>query len=191
MLFSTLFYFGEENLYGKGISGGHGGSKLSGIGGSIRLGELVNARTINHALKINVWGDKYLYYDEQDKTPGYRWPATVADVYAKEKYGGDNINFEMGSLLAIPKNLTPKSLNIKSLPAVKLFYALQNYGAYVVDDTAWNVTAFNLQEGVRSEFEQKYGYPFEIRNSQSQWFKEYYALVQNLHIVTTSSTRKQ
>lgn len=181
------WYFGEENIYGTGITGAHGGSGLSGLGGSIRLGELTDSEPIRHALKINVWADKYLHYNKADRTPGYRWPASRADSYAASKYGGTNTNFEMGSLLAIPKDVTPENLGIESLPALKLFYALQNYGAYVVDDTAWDVTAFNLQEGVKKEFEQTYGYQFETSNQNSEWFQEYHALVESLHLVTNNS----
>jgi len=181
------WYFGEESLYGAGITGGHGGSRLSGFGGSIRLGELIDNEPIRHALKINVFANQYLHYDDSDSTPGYRWPASRADSYAAANYQGDNPNFEMGSLLAIPQHVTPESLGINSLPALKLFHALQDYGAYVVDDTAWNVTAFNVQEGVKEEFRQTYGYDFSTNNHNSQWFQEYYTLVENLHLVTNNS----
>ncbi|WP_319423574.1 hypothetical protein [Pleurocapsa sp. FMAR1] len=180
------WYYGEENIYGTGITGAHGGSGLSGLGGSIRLGELSDSEPIRHALKINVWADKYLYYDNADKTPGYRWPAYKADNYAADNYGGTNANFEMGSLLAIPPNVTPEQLGIESLPALKLFYALQDYGTYVVDDTAWNVSAFNLQQGVEEKFEQTYGYTYSTNDQNSQWFQEYYALVESLHLVTNN-----
>ena len=183
------WYFKKQSLLGKGITGGHGGSFLSGIGGTIRQGELVGDRQINHVLKVNVWWKKYLSYNKQDKTPGYRWPAKVADSYAAERYGGSLPPFQMGALLAIPKQVTPESLNLKSKPALKLFYTLQNYGAYVVDDTAWDVTAFNLQEGVKEEFKQTYGYDFETNDRNSQWFKEYYSLIKSLHIITNNTPK--
>ena len=180
------WYSGEENLYGMGMFGGHGGSHLSGIGGSIRLGELTDSEPISHTLKINVWGEKYLHYDEKDKTPGYRWPAKTTDSYAAKTYGGTNVNFKMGSFLAIPRNVTPESIEIKSVPALKLFYALQNYGAYVVDDSAWNVTAINIQKGVKSEFEQAYGYKLKTSDRNSPWFKEYYSLMGSLHVIANN-----
>ncbi|MGF1540047.1 MAG: hypothetical protein ACFCU5_06280 [Pleurocapsa sp.] len=182
------WYFGEDNIYdGMGIKGGHGGSKLSGIGGSIRVGELTGDDPIRHALKINLWAEKYLYYDSSDSTPGYRWPALVADSYAADRYGGSNPQLEMGSLLALSPDATPESIGISSVPGLKLFYALQDYGAYVVDDSAWDVTAFNLQEEAEIEFEETYGYKFETRDHNSQWYNEYYSLVENLQIVTNSS----
>ncbi len=182
------WYYGEENLYEAGITGAHGGSRLSGLGGSIRLGELTGNKPIRHVLKINVWGKKYLYYDKADKTPGYRWPALRTDSYAADVYGGNNADFEMGSLLAIPPTVTPESLGIKSLPALKLFHALQDYGAYVVDDSSWDVTAFNLQEGVEEEFAQTFGYAFSTNDRNSEWFKEYYAIVKSLNLVINNNS---
>ncbi|MEM9484360.1 MAG: hypothetical protein AAGA83_11775 [Cyanobacteria bacterium P01_F01_bin.116] len=44
----------SETLTGTGIRGVHGGSGLSSIGGTIRLGELTNDEPIRHALKINL-----------------------------------------------------------------------------------------------------------------------------------------
>ncbi|WP_319423433.1 hypothetical protein [Pleurocapsa sp. FMAR1] len=182
------WYAGKENIYGTGITGSSGGSGLSTLGGTIRSEELTNGEPIRHALRINVWASKYLYYEATDKKPGYRWPASNADSYAADKYGGRNPNFEMGSLLAIPPDVNPESLGLKTLPALKLFYALQNYGAYVADDTAWDVTAFSLQQGVPEEFEQTYGYQFETnQKNNSQWFQEYYTLVKSLHLVTNNN----
>src|SRR5438309_1698122 len=46
----------NEDLLGTGNSGAHGGSMLSSIGGTIRLGELVPGGAIRHALKVNLNG---------------------------------------------------------------------------------------------------------------------------------------
>ena len=181
------WYGGKQSIYGAGTYGTSGGSGLSTLGGTIRLGELTNDLPIRHALRVNVWASKYLYFNPKDPKPGYRWPATVADNYAVYRYGGTNPNLEMGTLLAIPPKIKPEDLGLKSIPALKLFYALQNYGAYVADDTAWNVTAFSIQQNAPEEFEQVYGYKYETNNLKSQWFKEYYALVESLHIVVNNS----
>lgn len=43
------------SVFGSGIRGSHGGSGLSGVGGTIRLGELLNSTgPIPHALKIEL-----------------------------------------------------------------------------------------------------------------------------------------
>jgi hypothetical protein len=127
-------WFGEQDLYGNGIDGGHGGSGMSSIGGSIRPGELLNDEPIRHALKLNIGGD-FMYYNASTPTPGYRWPARLADSYAPTGYKGRNPSLEMGALLAIPPNVTAEQLGLQTKVGRKLFAAMQNYGAYVVDDS--------------------------------------------------------
>ena len=66
------------DIYGPGTLGGHGGSHLSSIGGSLRLGELTGSTPIRHALKVNLYGHRFLSQAQN----GYRWPATAADELA-------------------------------------------------------------------------------------------------------------
>ena len=69
-------------LYGDGIQGAHGGSMLSSIGGTIRLGELrPNSGPMRHALKINIYGAKN-FYKCRKKEECNRWPAPASDGYA-------------------------------------------------------------------------------------------------------------
>jgi hypothetical protein len=155
----------HENIYGQGITGGHAGSGLSSIGGTVRLGELIYDQPIRHTLKIEVFANKYLY----NQPPGYRWPAVRADVYAynnyydegKMQYGGSNPSLVMGSLLAIPPQVTAESLGLQTIPARKLFFALQNYGGYIADDTLWDAHAIAIENGAMEEFKSKYKYSFE------------------------------
>ncbi len=64
----------NQDLYGEGYYGSHGGSGLSAIGGCLRVGELIpGAGPIRHALKVDLYAAKNLYYDTLTK--GYRWPA--------------------------------------------------------------------------------------------------------------------
>lgn len=59
--YATAHYvFPQVDLYGKGIEGAHGASGLSSIGGTIRLGELVAGGAIRHALKVNLYANKYI-----------------------------------------------------------------------------------------------------------------------------------
>jgi hypothetical protein len=116
-------------------------------------------------LKIEVFANKYLY----NQPPGYRWPAVRADVYAynnyydegKMQYGGSNPSLVMGSLLAIPPQVTAESLGLQTIPARKLFFALQNYGGYMADDTLWDAHAIAIENGAMEEFKSKYKYSFE------------------------------
>ncbi|MDJ1180306.1 hypothetical protein PJF56_15690 [Roseofilum sp. BLCC_M91] len=152
----------EENIYGMGITGGQGGSGLSSIGGTIRLGELLpSAPPIPHVLKLLVYAHQYLYREP----PGYRWPAVRSDAYAYKddsplRYGGSNPKLVMGALLAIPPEMREDDLGLQTLPGKKLFHALQDYGGYIVDDTAWDNYAIALESGAETEFELTYGYSF-------------------------------
>ena len=133
-----------ENLSGQGEKGTHYGSGLSAIGGSIRKGELTQPGPIRHALKLLVQASRYLYRG----TPcgpgprgfGFKWPATQCDHYAhdppeKNGYGGTDPNLAMGSLVALDRD--PATLQLTDPRALKLSQALRDYGAYIVDDTAW------------------------------------------------------
>jgi hypothetical protein len=171
------------DIYGEGIGGAHFGSGLSSIGGSIRKGELTNDKPIRHALKVVIWADKYLFYD--DKIRGYRWPADRADSYAAENYGGNNHSLVQGSLLAIPPETTKESLKLQTPAGKKLFDALQNYGAYVVDDSAGDAHYFAVEKGVTDEFRDKYGYDFETKNGK--FYDDFMKLFQALYIVDNNS----
>jgi hypothetical protein len=176
-----------EDIYGLGITGGHGGSGLSSIGGTIRQGELLpSTGAIRHVLKINVYAHRYLYH----QPPGYRWPAVRSDDYAfkadnPDRYGGDNSALVMGALLAIPPTIKAVDLGLKTDPAKKLFYALQDYGAYIVDDTAWDAYAICIENGVESEFEQAYGYSFA--SDAGDFHDDFNRLVQALQIVDNNT----
>jgi hypothetical protein len=146
----------DQDLYGMGIKGTHYGSGLSAFGGSIRKGELTRKQPIRHALKINIWGKKYLYYGEDRK--GFRWPADRSDSYAKDNYGGKNPAMVMGTLLAVPPGLSAEALGVKTAVGKKIFQALQDYGAYIADDSAWDAHDLSVERGVPEEVKAKYGY---------------------------------
>lgn len=174
----------HENIYGPGITGGHAGSGLSSIGGTIRLGELLpDTKPMRHALKLELYAHQYLYH----QPPGYRWPAVKADVYAynnyydQMQYGGSNPALVMGSLLAIPPQVSPKSLNLETIPGRKLFFTLQNYGGYIVDDTLWDNHAIAIENGAMAEFESQYGYSFNT--DSGAFYNDVNQLFQVLQIV--------
>ena len=177
----------DATLDGEGSLGGHGGSGLSSIGGTIRIGELVGDKPIRHALKINLWAKKYLSYTQgADGGLGYRWPAIKADSYADETtYGGTVPELVMGSLLALAPEVTPESLGIQTEPGKKLFYAFQDYGAYVADDTAWDAHAIEVESGVLQEFEYTYGYDF--RGQSSPFHDDVTALFEALNVVNNNA----
>jgi hypothetical protein len=119
----------------------HGGSGLAG--GEVMLSELQQGY-INHALAINVWGAKYLSHTNGGFVP----PADRADdgynnPTSSNYYGGKIPGLTMGTRLAIPPGITPRKLGITSQEGLILYRALRNYGAYIVDNSGWNVLYLN------------------------------------------------
>ena len=123
------------DIEGAGITGCHGGSGLSGLGGTLTLADLTQSGPITHALKVAL--DGYTNYSAANG--GFRWPAVNADVGYDDSasgnyYGGSNSNVQEGSLLALPRSISPSSF---SNPTVaRLARAMQDYGVYIVDTTA-------------------------------------------------------
>ncbi len=181
----------DIDIYGPGIQGTHYGSGLSAFGGSIRKGELTSSEPIRHALKLNVQASKYIYFDKSTQK-GYIWPADRHDSYANKdgdgrKYGGKMSELRMGTLLTIPKNITAESIGLKTEVGKKLFYALQNYGCYIVDDSATDVYAWSAESGVVEEVQTKYGFNLKAtRNQNNDYYKDSMALFKNLYIVTNN-----
>jgi hypothetical protein len=160
---TSAYVYPDDNLVtGDGIKGAHGGSGMSSIGGTIRLGELLpGAPPIRHALKVTIWAE-YLYYDAETK--GCRWPAWKGDGYAAKGYKGDLKPLRMGSLLALPPDVDIDSLGLRLEASVKIARALQDYGAYIVDDpvaSAYGIAVERSPKGrVVDEFEKAYGQAF-------------------------------
>ncbi len=184
---SSHYNYPDNNLTTDGIQGAHGGSGMSVIGGSIRLGELLPGSVIRHALKMNI--DKhYLYYDAT--TQGYRWPALKADGYAPTGYTGTNIALRMGSLLAIDKSIDINALGLTTEPAKIIARALQNYGAYIVDDPNWDVVAFAVEHSpdgkVVTQFQTQYGYSFESPVGTA-WSTDIATIITNLKVVDNNT----
>ncbi len=133
------------DLYGDGIDGAHGGSGLSSFGGSIRKGELSSADPLRHALKVNLNAKRFISYGGGNC---YRWPARHCDAYASPSaYAGGVPALRMGALLALRADVDISALGLQSAQARKIARALQDYGAYVADDTAWDVHAIDIEKG--------------------------------------------
>lgn len=149
---------GPETIEGGGEQGGRGATGLSALGGTIRAGELFGPEPIRHALAVNLWGAKLLYHGAD--RPGYRWPAWRADEYAPGTYGGSNPALVMGSLLTIPKSVTPESLGIVTPVGRKIFKALQDYGGYVVEDSYYDAVDFGIDAWAAWEYASRTGARF-------------------------------
>ena len=174
----------DDIVWGNGTWGAHGGSGLSSIGGTIRLGELLpNTPPIHHALKLQLFAHQY-YYNQR---PGYVWPALYCDDYAFDPkaqypYGGTHIYLSPGALLAIPSDLT---VNVTTVPGQKMLFALRNYGGYLCDDTYNNRGTVCTEHGVTNEFQAEYGYVFESgpNGPGAAWYADMLALFQALNVV--------
>lgn len=167
---------------------GHGASRISALGGLIRKGELSSPESepIKHALKFTIRAHKYLCDCDIVPNP-FVWPAQGRDGYACDDnsnnvYRGTNPYFVMGSLLALPPNLTKEDLNLTTLVARKIFDALQTYGGYVVEDTgAGDNWQFHLDdEALASDWPQGN----HDRFNGNIYYNEITRILARLHIIT-------
>ncbi len=152
------------------------------------------SKGIRHALKVNIFGSRNLYYDNISK--GYRWPALTADAAASGNYGKTRKTpvvqeCRMGALLALPAWLNLDSLNFETAPARMLADAFQNYGAYIVDDTGWDVYAIETEWSPDGrfikEFEKQWGFAFITYNKNNPWARDMDKIFLNLHVVENNS----
>lgn len=173
----------NNDLYGDGIPGGHGGSGLSSLGGSIRRGELTGPNPIRHVLKVNIFGQKYLWKFPEGGE-GFRWPAWRQDGCSPDCYGGTNPAVVMGSLLAL-RSAVADTMSLETIPGRKIRDALRDYGAYVVDDTAWDVYALCVEQGVRQEFRETYSLAIETQGGP--WFRDMMKIFAALSVVNNNS----
>ena len=192
---TSLLTFPSVDLYGAGITGAHGGSGMSALGGSLRIGELrPGSQGPKHALKVNVYAKQALYRCTTASSC-YRWPATTADGYAVGFYGtvGSNSNtaMKMGALLAIPPSKTIASLGLETEPGKQLAWTLQNYGAYIVDDTYGPNFAFNAEDGpagsMQTQFKADYGLDMQVWGGGTAWARDVQKLMAALYVINNNS----
>jgi hypothetical protein len=184
--------FPDVDLYGDGISGAHGGSGLSAIGGTLRVGELRPGQPPpRHALKLELFAAQN-YYNDGKPADCYRWPASTCDGYFDDatsplKYGGTNPALRPGSLLALPPSVPIASLALTTQPAQALAWTLQNYGAYLVDDSAWSSVSICVENGPAGSFQQQFqadwGMPLDTKGTTSAFAKDVAAILAALSVV--------
>ena len=196
---TSQYKFNDVDLFGPGVEGAHGGSGLSAFGGTLRVHELRKDSEILHVMKINIYAAKYFSY-KQDGSPGYRWPAKNSDSYASENYGSKGTppaEMEMGALLALLPEFPLDKLRTE--PAKILAKAFKNYGAYVVDDTFWDVYAIDVEWGPNGRFSDTFykdwGFPFAVSDLSSctvetqecKWSKDMADIFTSLQAVNNNS----
>lgn len=186
----------DQDIYGMGAGGAHGGSGLSSIGGSIRMGELRPGQTgPKHALKVNVYAKEFLY-PTASRATGYRWPATTCDSYAVGWYGAENGGgppaMKMGALLALHPSADISAMGLETEPGRQIAWTLQNYGAYIVDDAYAAGFDISVEDGPggskAAEFAADYGYPMEQRIvDNTAWVRDIQRLCAALYVVDNNS----
>lgn len=191
---TAIIGFADEDLYGTGISGAQGGSKLSALGGTLRLGELrPGGQGPRHALKCVIDSAKYLY-KATVYADTFRWPATVSDAGAVGDYGTDTNNtntaMKMGSLLALhPSSTLPTTLRTE--PGRQIAWTIQNFGMYIVDSTGADFlipTEEGYHGSFTSQFASDYGFAYAQRaNAGTNWVADIIDIVNALYVVNNNT----
>jgi len=79
----------------------------------------------------------------------------------------------------------------ETIPGKILARAFQKYGAYIVDDTAWDVYAIETEWSpngrVLDEFENAWGFPFKEANLNTPWTRDMKKIFMNLHVVDNNA----
>jgi len=192
---TSLAVYDDQDIYGEGMYGAHGGSGLSAFGGCIRVGELMpGSGPIRHAMKMNIWAGKNIKYDEVNK--GHIWPAPRADGYAADVYGKERVKpfvneVLMGALMALPGNMNLDTMAFETEPGKRLAQAFQDYGAYIVDDTYWDTWAIETEWGPdgrwADQFKKAYGFEFETGSANNGWARDMQKIFNNLHVVANNT----
>jgi hypothetical protein len=190
---TSIVRYPDQDLYGPGVQGSHGGSGMSALGGSIRIGELRPGQVgMRHALKVNLYGKGELFNCGPTRADCFRWPAVKSDTTSVTSYGSvtnnQNSAMLMGALLALPPSVNIGSLGLQTEPGRQIAWTLQNYGAYVVDDTNGPSFALNAENGpggnMRTQFRRDWGYDFEIYASNANaWSRDLQRIRQALAVV--------
>jgi hypothetical protein len=192
---TSHYTFPDQDLYGEGALGAHGGSGLSAIGGTLRLGELRPGMPAPaHALKLELYAHED-YYNDGVQADCYRWPAVDCDGYFDDsssalEYGGTNPVLKPGSLLALPASTSITSLALQTEPAKLLAATLQGFGAYLVDDTAWSATAVCVEHSpsgtFEAQFESDWGFTIDTNGTTGAFAQDIAKIVASLAVVDSN-----
>jgi len=181
------------NIEGAGTAGCHGGSGLSGLGGTLTLADLTQSGPITHALKVALDG----YTNYSGANGGFRWPAVNADVGYNDSssgnyYGGSSPNVQEGSLLALPRSISPSSFGNSTV--ARLAQAMQDYGVYTVDTTATGtysystlIVNYNASSQFVSDLCGEVASCGSVSSNKDIFSSQLDALLQDLEVVTNNT----
>ena len=181
---TTYTNWPSVDIYGDGIPGAHGGSGLSSIGGTIRVGELVPGGTIRHALKLILDSANY-----SSSNGGHRWPATTSDCGGSAcGYSGNNAAVKMGTLLALPANFDVSTPETE--PGRIVARAMLDYGGYIVD-SGWDPWGLAVEEGpngkVEDNFQRDFGMTFASQSRNTGWVRDMDRVFGALQVIDNNS----
>lgn len=190
----------NANLYATGYFGAHGGSYLSNLGGTIRLGEMRPTQAgPTHALKIDLTGPVEFFHPSSYSV-AFTWPAHAADNPGWELYGtqspaanANNWYMVMGALLAIPSSVNINEIGLRTQMGLQLAWTLQNYGAYIVDETGGAGMNICVEHGSAGNFEDQFqsdwGFSFNAHVvDNTEWIQDIEMIRPLLSIVTNNSS---
>lgn len=183
----------RTDLFGLLETGAHGGSALSSLGGTIRLGELVRGGRIPHAIKFNIDASNF-----SPQFGGFRWPARKSDR-GGGGYSGSIVQCRMGSLLALRPGPAPDTFvtstetvislatGLESEPGRILARCLLNHGGYICDSSGQHVfgvpTEFSPDGRVDEEFQREWGFAINSPLGSNGWARDLVKIWTALHVV--------
>ena len=122
---------------GDGLRGYGRASSLPALGGLLRSGELTSS--IRHAVAVILNPARF------SSARHFVWPATTADGLAAQLYRGPDVNYTIGTLLAIPRSTRLRAYSWRTKQGLRLALAAQRYGWYVVDSVPSDQIQFAIE----------------------------------------------
>ena len=98
----------------------------------------------------------------------------------------------LGALLAIPAAVDIGAMGLETEPARKLAWTLQNYGAYIVDDTYGEGFALAAEDGpdgsFRAQFKADWGFDIAVlARDDTPWRRDIRRLQSALYVVDNNA----
>lgn len=188
-LATALVAYPDADIFGAGREGASGGSGLSSLGGTLRVGELrPGGAPVRHTLKLSVSAENLMACS--DPADCYRWPAVRGDASAPNEYTGELPELTMGSLLALPPTVTVEDLALETEPGRMLAQVLADYGGYVSNQTGASIYALSVETGpdgdFMDQFQQDWGLSFEA-DAGTPWTNDVVKIFQELRVVTNNT----
>eukprot|EP01051_Picozoa_sp_SAG22_P003141 SAG22_NODE_150_length_17426_cov_8.082588_6_plen_644_part_00 len=183
--------FTRGDIFAGGIIGAHGGTGMSGLGGSLRLGELVRGGDpIRHVLAVapNCPENCFACAGQANTAP-FRWPAVTGEECIN--YKGRVEQLVHGALLALPRHVDISKLGLETEPGRMIAWTLQNYGAYIVENGTPDIYRFSIECGangcVKDQFRSEFGMSMQVENGATNpWQRDVWVVLFPLLAVVDS-----